>query len=124
MSQALETTSLYERLGGKEGVAAIANDIVERHWVNPIIKARFLKHDIDSLKRLSEEFLSMGSGGPAEYSGRDMRTAHTGLNLNERELVAVIDDALAVLDARGVDAVTRNEVLAILYSFKDEILHQ
>jgi hemoglobin len=114
--------SLYERLGGAEGVASISSAIVDRHLANDVIKTRFINNDPALLKELTNAFFAMGSGGPNNYQGRDMRTAHTGMNLNERELVAAIDDVLGVLDDHRIDAVTRTEVLGILYSFKDEVL--
>ena len=117
-----DNKSLYERLGGAPGITAISNDLVDRHCANPEIKARFVNSDRAALKQLVFDFFSMGTGGPANYQGRDMLTTHTGMNINERELVAVLDDALACLDKHGIDPASRNEVLAILYSFKDEIL--
>ena len=124
MTRATTTTTLYERLGGAEGIAAISADIVELHSVNPLIRTRFEGKDKAELRKLVAQFFSMGSGGPAEYEGRDMRTAHKGMNLDERELVASIDDVLQALDTHGIDAGTRGEVLAILYSLKDEVLYQ
>lgn len=53
-----------------------------------------------------------------------MPTAHKAMNLNERELIAATDDILGVLDSHSVDATSRSEVLAILYSLKDEVLFQ
>ena len=119
-----QTATLFDRLGGTDGVTAIANDVVEAHLVNPDIKQRFRDTDPAALKELVRDFVSAGTGGPAEYKGRDMRSAHLGLNLNERELVAAIDDILGVLDKRGVGQDARMEMLAILYSFKDEVLFQ
>ena len=116
--------SLYERLGGAETIASISSEIVDRHLANPTIQVRFVDSDVDTLKRLVTEFFSMGSGGPAHYSGRDMVTTHRGMNLNERELVAVFDDVLAALDTHEIDAASRNEVLGIHYSMKDEVLFQ
>lgn len=124
MTQPDSTASLFERLGGAEGIRAISSDVVDRHCINPLIRQRFHASEPDTLKKLVADFFIAGSGGPDNYEGRDMRTAHQGMNLNERELVAAIDDVLAAIDARGVDPSTRNEVLAILYSFKDEILFQ
>jgi hemoglobin len=124
MSQATDTQSLYERLGGAEKIASIAADIVARHRVNPLIKTRFEDSDYAALTKNVADFFSMGSGGPANYEGRDMPTAHKGMNLNERELVTTLDDVLAALDAHEVDPVSRNEVLAILWSLKDEVLFQ
>ena len=124
MTQTTQNQSLFERLGGAEGIAAISADVVERHRVNALIKTRFLEVDMEKLKLLVSDFFNMGAGGPAQYEGRDMRAAHKGMNLNERELVAAVDDVLAVLDARAIDPTTRSEVLAILYSLKDEVLFQ
>ena len=116
-------TSLFERLGGAEAIAAISSDLVERHRVNPIIGTRFADiEDLDALKEHVTQFFIMGSGGPANYQGRDMPTTHKGMNCNERELVAALDDVMAALDAHDVDPASRNEVLAILYSLKDEVL--
>ena len=124
MSETSGERSLYERLGGAEGIEAISADIVDRHLVNPVIKTRFAEVDAQKLKGLVADFFSMGSDGPAKYEGRDMRAAHRGMNISERELVAAVDDVLAALDARDVDPESRNEVLAILYSLKDEVLFQ
>ena len=68
-------------------------------------------------------FLEAGSGGTAEYSGRDMREAHRGMNINETEYVAAIDDILTTLQKHGVDEQTQKDVLAIAYSLKGQILH-
>ena len=38
-------------------------------------------------------FLEAGSGGTAAYTGRDMRAAHRGMNINEAEYLAALDDA-------------------------------
>lgn len=119
-----QAATLYERLGGQKAIAAMADAIVEAHIRNPLIKTRFLDTDNAKLKLLVAQFFSMGTGGPQQYDGRDMRTAHRGMNLDERELVAAIDDVLMVLDAHKVDPATRGEVLAILYSLKGEVLFQ
>ena len=126
MSQSTQsqTQTLYERLGGAQGVASISADLIRRHMANPLIKMRFVESDVDQLTKHVIDFFSMGTGGPAQYTGRDMLTAHKAMNINERELVTVLDDALAALDAHDIDPVSRSEVLAILWSLKDEVLFQ
>ena len=124
MSGTTQTQTLYERLGGAEGIASISADLVRRHLENPLIKMRFVDSDPAQLTKHVIDFFSMGSGGPAQYTGRDMPTAHKAMNINERELVTVLDDALAALDANNVDPVSRNEVLAILWSMKDDVMFQ
>ena len=45
-----------------------------------------------------------------------MSGAHNGLNISEAEFLSAMDDILFVLDANNVDRVSRNELLATLYS--------
>lgn len=114
--------TLYERLGKHEGISAIVHDVLNNHLKNPVVKARFENVDIPKLHRLAVEFFAMGSGGPEQYSGRDMLEAHKGMNISEQEFVAVIDDTLAALDKNGIGPESRTEVLGILYSMKSEIV--
>jgi hemoglobin len=123
--QALAPPSLYERLGGARGIAAIVDDILALHLANPLIKARFAGIGPDrlaALKRITCEFFGAGSGGPEVYTGRDLVTTHKGMNINEQELVAAIDDVVAALDKNGIGQTEKNEVVAILYSLKDQVL--
>lgn len=68
-------------------------------------------------------FICAGTGGPQAYTGKDMLTTHRGMNINETEYMAVIDDIMAALDNNNIGAQEKQEVLMIAYSLKDEILH-
>ncbi len=114
--------SLYDRLGGGEAIKAIAAEAVENHLRNPAVQARFLKVDPEDLKRLAAEFFAAGTGGPEVYTGRDMRSAHEGMNVSEAEFLAVIDDIMAALEKQGVGDREKSEVLTILYGMKGEII--
>lgn len=119
---------LHQRLGGTDGIAALVDGIVAAHMSNPAIKARFLPvarepERLAVIKQHLCAFLESGSGGPAQYKGRSMPDAHRGMNINEVEYVAAVDDILAVLRKHGIDEQTQNDVLAIAYSLKDDIMH-
>lgn len=121
--------TLYERLGGAEGIAKIVDDVVEAHLNNPTVKARFLPY-LDKPERVTEikkhlrDFLGAGSGGPETYTGRSMLEAHRGMNISETEYMAVMDDILGVLEKHGIDESARKDVLAITFGLKGEIIHQ
>lgn len=124
----MTTISLYERLGGERGIALLVDDIVEAHMQNPSIQARFLPyaedpHHLEEVKGHLRDFLSAGGGGPHEYHGRSMPETHRGMNISEAEYMAAIDDILGVLDKHEIDPRTRQEMLGIAYSLKDEIMH-
>ena len=53
-----------------------------------------------------------------------MVNSHLGLNISEGEFLSAIDDILFVLDDNKVDRVSRNELLATLYSMKDAVIKQ
>lgn len=124
----METTTLFERLGGSSGIEHIVDEVVSRHFVNPIIGPRFRPY-LEQPERMQQvkvhlaRFLEMGSGGPQRYEGRDMRSAHTGMNISPAEYMAAMDDILAALTHAGIDEQTRKDVLAVAWSLKGDIIH-
>lgn len=117
------TESLYQRLGGADGIARIVEDAVDAHLANPLIKARYLSSpDIAHTKRMAFEFFCAGAGGPQEYTGKDMLTAHQGMNISEQEFIAVVDDILGAMAHHQVGDEEQKDVLAVLYSLKDQII--
>lgn len=123
----METTSLFERLGRSSGIERIVDEVAGRHLENPVIAARFRPYldepaKLQALKEHLARFLEMGSGGPQRYAGRDMRSAHKGMNISPAEYMAAIDDILAALAHVGMDEQTRKDVLAIAWSLKGDII--
>lgn len=117
------TTSLYQRLGGANGIARLVDDVIAAHLNNPIVKVRFENiKDLDHAKDMARQFFSAGSGGPETYTGKDMRTAHKGMNISEQEYLAVMDDIIGAMEKNGVSEDAKKDVIAILYSLKGEII--
>ena len=116
-------SSLYERLGGTDGITAIANDLIDIHLANPRIAPRYADSDVAAVKNAAATFFITGTGGPSVYEGKDMLAAHRGMNIDDAEFVAVLDDAIAALDKHGIGQREKEEVLFILYGMKGEIVH-
>lgn len=114
--------SLYERLGGEPGVRKIVNDVLDRNLNNPLIGHYFRNIDMDKLKQLVFEFFSMGTGGPHQYTGRDMVTAHANLNINEIDFLRANDDTVLALEENGIGETEKNEVISILNSMKGDVV--
>ena len=115
--------SLYERLGRRPRIEEIVELIWINHTTNPLIKQRYVNSDPETVKRMVTEMCCAGFGGPETYTGKDMVTAHTGMNINEVEFIAVCDDVLDALEKCNVGKRERDEILAILYSLKAEVVH-
>jgi hemoglobin len=119
----MSEASLYERLGGEEKIRAITTDILDNHLKNKTISVRYQDSDQERVIQIVTEFICAGTGGPQKYTGKDMLTTHRGMNINEAEYLAVIDDIMAALDSHDIGESEKQEVLMICYSLKGEILH-
>ena len=116
--------SLYERIGGETKARAIVSDIWDNHSKNPIVKDRFAKSNPDYVKqRVFEIFAAATGATDVSYGGLDMKSAHTGMNISEMEFNAVVDDVLAACASNGVAQQEMNEVLAILWSVRKDIVN-
>ena len=114
--------SLFERLGGNDGITAIASDVVDNHLVNKSLANRFAASDIPSLKHAAATFFITGTGGENVYKGKDMLAAHKGMNISATEFMAVLDDALAALNKNNIAQREQEEVLYVLYSMRSDIV--
>lgn len=123
MSAAVEI-SLYERLGGRERIRQITEDVWINHVNNPDVSARYANSDAEKVKALVTEFVCWGTGGPAQYSGKDMLTAHRTMNISHREFMAVIDDVMRALEKNKIGKQEQNEMLGLLMSLKDQVIHR
>jgi hemoglobin len=127
LAEQLTHVSLYERLGGAAGIRRIVDGMVDAHLCNPVIAARFKPYldDPDRVETIKQHicgFFQAQAGGAAPYKGRSMADAHSGMNIDEAEYMAAIDDALDTMRALGHAEDARDEVLVALYRVKDEIL--
>ena len=115
------TSTLYERLGGTEGITKIASDLTDIHLANPRIAPRYAKSDVTKVKNGVATFFIAGTGGPDVYQGEDMLSTHRGMNIDSDEFIAVLDDALEALEKNNVGQREKEEVLYILYGMKSDV---
>lgn len=114
--------SLYERLGGEAGIRKIVNDTLDKNYNNPDVGHFFQDVDMAQLKQRVFEFFSMGAGGPHQYTGKDMATAHTGLNISKRDFDIADRDTIEAIKENGVAEAEIQEVIGILGSMRPEII--
>lgn len=117
------SSTLYERLGGVERISRLALDVVALHYNNPLLKTRFEQvKDRGKLEKNLIDFICAGTGGPQTYAGKDVLSAHKHMNIDEQELVSAIDDVMAAMTRNGYAQAEKNDVLAILYSLKGDVV--
>jgi len=115
-------SSLYDRLGGAPGVAAIADTLINRVTADPLLKRSFQDADLGRIKRLLAEQICDLSGGPCRYSGDSMKEVHAGHHISEAEFYGMVADLRVVLKERNVAQRTTNELLRLLAPMKRDVV--
>ena len=117
--------TLYERLGGYDAIAAVANDLLPRLMSDSQL-GRFWENrgedGIDREKQLLIDYLCSNAGGPLLYTGRDNKTSHRGMGISESDWEKFVDHLNATLDKFQLPQQERSDVIAFIESTKSDIV--
>jgi hemoglobin len=134
--------SLYDRLGGQAGVAALVSDWVDRAMVDPrvnwnrkdVTQGGLSIHrdrseewkpspeDVKVMKAHIAEFIALSSGGPSIYQGKDMKSTHQDMHISNPEFDAAVGDLKASLDKMQIANKEQKELLAIIETTRAQIV--
>jgi len=117
--------SLYERIGGAAAVNAAVDLFYRKVLTDDRISQFFDGVDMDQQIAKQKSFLTFAFGGPASYSGKDMRAAHAHLvdkGLNDSHFDAVMENLGATLTELGVPGDLIAEAAAIAESVRGDVL--
>lgn len=121
----MNNKTLYERLGGYDAIAAVANDLLPRMQADAQL-GRFYQHrGEDGLRRSRQlliDYLCSSAGGPLYYTGRGMKITHKGMKINESDWAAFLGHLDVTLEAIQVPQAERDEVVALMQSTKSDIV--
>ena len=118
-------TSLYQRMGGYDVIAAVIDDLFAILHQDPAFARFFGGRSADSAirsRQLLVDQMCALSGGPCHYIGRDMQTSHSGLGITDAEWEANMEAAAAALTKNGVSDAERAEFLALFERYRDDIV--
>jgi hemoglobin len=120
-------STLYERLGGAPALDAAVDIFYRKVLADDRINRFFDDVDMDRQAAKQKAFLTMVTGGPAHYTGLDMRNGHQHLvkkGLNDSHVDAVIENLAATLKELGVSDAEIAEVGALANSVRDDVLNR
>jgi hemoglobin len=124
---AVTEKSLYERLGGYDALCAATDDLLGRLQADPQLKDYWKGASNDNRRKARQlivDFMVESAGGPAYYSGRDMKRSHAGMGIGEGDWALFMRHAAATLDHFEVPAREREEVLGFFTSLKGDVIEQ
>jgi hemoglobin len=115
---------VFDSFGGEAGLTALMDDYMKRLVADPRTNGFFANVDQASVKRhLVEQFCAILGGG-CTYTGRDMRSAHEGLNIQRAQFNALVEILQQAMSARHIPFRAQNQLLAKLAPLHRDIEHR
>jgi hemoglobin len=121
----MSTQSLYDRLGGYDGITGFVNNLLPRLQGDSQL-GRFWAHrgedGIAREKQLLIDFLCSSAGGPVYYTGRDMKSSHKGMRISETDWTLFLGHAGETMTALNVPKEECDDVVAFVLSLKEDMV--
>ncbi len=117
--------TLYERLGGYDGITAFVDDLLPRLESDSQLGRFWQNRGDDGIareKQLLIDFLSSNSGGSMYYTGRDMKTSHKGMKISESDWTVFLEHASDTMTALNVPKPECDDIVAFVLSLKKDIV--
>jgi len=106
-------------------LAAVSDDFLGHLASDPQMGRFFVGLSTDSRLKVCQhvvDFLCVATGGPCKYTGREMKTVHTGLNITESDWSSMVKYLVGTLDKFKVPEKEKNEVLTAMAGLKGDIV--
>ncbi len=121
------TVSVYEQLGGAPAMEKAVEIFYRKMLSDDRVAGFFEDVDMDRQAAKQTAFLTMVTGGPNSYTGRDMRSAHAHLvarGLNDTHFDIVVKHLGDTLQELGVPAELIQQVAAVAESVRGDVLNR
>lgn len=115
---------LFDRLGGKPAIEAVIDDLLGRVSQDERLNAGFAGAHLPRLRQRLIEQVCQASGGPCTYSGRDMKTVHTGMGVSGAQFDALVGHLIVTLDKFKVPEKEKAELLSVLGPMRGDIVEE
>ena len=121
----MNTTTLYERIGGYDAVAAVVGALMVRIKNDEKLRRFYDDRGADGIEReqqLLVDFLCTSTGGPMVYAGRDLKPSHIGMRLDEADWKRAMAHLTATLDTFEVPVREKAEIMSFHENLMSDIV--
>ncbi|MCL4130627.1 UNVERIFIED_CONTAM: hypothetical protein GTU68_056509 [Idotea baltica] len=115
--------SVFEEIGGSAAVDAAVDIFYRKVLADDRISEFFDTVDMEAQYAKQKAFLTMAFGGPNSYTGKDMREAHSGMNLTKEHFAAVAEALVSTLEDLDVSQDHIDSIIGIVVSVKADVLN-
>ncbi len=120
--------ALFERLGGKEGIAKVVDAFIKNVASNDVTKKRFKlpKERLEKFRTALIEQICTESGGKEAGADCDykksMKDVHKGMKVSEAEWNATVSALKAALEENKIGDTEQNDLVAAIAPMKEDIV--
>lgn len=118
----MQTTTLYEALGGAGAVSAVVDIFYDRVVSDPMLAPFFAGVDLQRLRRHQAMFVTMATGGPPPAIPFDLRMAHQRLAIGDEHFDRVVQHLVAALRIAAVDQPRIDAVIDAVAPLRPEVV--
>lgn len=124
-----EFPTLFSRLGGLDAISAVVDqflsNVVADNRINKFFSATVASPArVAALRQNLIDQVCEGSGGPCQYKGADMKSAHRGMMISDVEFDALVEDLALALDKFNVPATEKAALVGILGPMRADIVEK
>jgi len=109
-----EGDAMWKAFHGQAGVDRVVDELVDLSLKDPRIKDIFEAHDMVRLRRTLKEQFCYILGGGCTYSGRDMKSVHKDLGVQNTDFNALVEHLQTAMDHEKIGFRDQNRFLAKL----------
>jgi len=120
-------STVYEQLGGDAAIDAAVDNFYRRVLNDPYVAPFFEGVDMEKQAAKQKGFLTMVTGGPNKYTGKDMREGHkylVAMGLDDTHVDHILCHLRSTLTDLGVKKDLIDTVISVADSVRDDILNR
>jgi hemoglobin len=121
-SEPVRTDSLFDRLGGRPAIEAVVDELFLRIAADESLNAPFAVSHVPRTRIRLIEMICAAAGGPCNYSGRDMKSAHHGMGVTQAQFNALAGHLSATLQKLKVPKREQDELFALIAPTQKDIV--
>ena len=117
--------SLFERLGGKDGIGQVVDAFIKNIQADSRVSKSFAKMRGEHMRRFHDMLMDQlceVTAGPCTYQGKDMKSAHKGLRVTNKQFDAVVEDLQAAMSELKVPDAEQAELVGHLSQMREDIV--
>jgi hemoglobin len=113
--------TLFDRIGGQDGIRNLVDDFYERVLADPKLGPFFENTPMERLRNMQYEFFAAALDGPSNYKGKQLSYVHFGRGIGREHFGRFIDRLFDTLKSYELDDDTLHAIIGRLNLYADEI---